>query len=50
MSTEGQTPVEPSAEEDLKWPIGFIAMISAAALYVVWRLIQMAGWAIGWLF
>jgi hypothetical protein len=38
------------SEEELKWPIGFIVMVSLAALYLLVRLVQMAGWAVGWLF
>ena len=30
-------------QEDLEWPIGFMVVVALAALYLVWRLIQMAG-------
>ena len=50
MTSENPAPSEPTAEDDLKWPIGFIVMVTLAGLYVVLRLIQMAGWAIDWLF
>ena len=50
MTSENPSQSEPAAEEDLKWPIGFIVMVTLASVYVVLRLIQMAGWAIDWLF
>lgn len=31
------------AEEELKWPIGFITILVLAALYLGWRLIQLLG-------
>lgn len=30
-----------SQEEDLPWPVGFIVLVSLAALYLGWRLIQL---------
>jgi hypothetical protein len=50
MSTEPQRQADSGAEEDLKWPVGFIVMVALAALYLILRLVQMAGWAIDWLF
>lgn len=50
MTSEPQSHAEPGSEEELKWPIGFIVMVSLAALYLIVRLVQMAGWAIDWLF
>ena len=50
MTSEPQRDTEATAEDDLKWPVGFIAMVALAALYVIVRLVQMAGWAIDWLF
>lgn len=50
MSSEQTPQTEPGSEEELKWPIGFIVMVSLAALYVILRLVQMAGWAVDWLF
>ncbi len=50
MTSEHQSQPEATAEEDLKWPIGFIAMVIAAALYLGLRLVQLAGRAIDWLF
>ena len=32
---------EEPPEDDLEWPIGFIAVLVLAALYLGWRLIQL---------
>jgi hypothetical protein len=37
-------------EEEPPWPIGFIVLVSLAALYVGWRLIQLIVRGIDWLF
>ena len=52
MSSERQPQpeAETASKDDLKWPVGFIVMVSLAAVYVILRLVQMAGWAIEWLF
>ncbi len=50
MTDEYQPQTESGSEEDLKWPIGFIIMVTLASLYLILRLVQMAGWAIDWLF
>ena len=31
------------AEEDLEWPVGFMVVVGLAALYLIWRLIQLVG-------
>jgi hypothetical protein len=31
-----------------KWPIGFVLLIVAGALYLILRAIQMIGWLIDW--
>jgi len=36
-------PGDEPADEDLEWPVGFMVLISLAALYLGWRLIQMIG-------
>ena len=33
--------------EDPGWPIGFLVLLSAAALYLGWRLLQTIGWVVG---
>jgi hypothetical protein len=38
--------VQDEDEEDLPWPVGFIVFVSAAALYLLWRLIQVAAWVV----
>ena len=54
MSDEAPAPVDgeghpvggpspPAGEEELKWPFGFMAVLVLAALYLVWRLIQLLG-------
>ncbi|NND04155.1 MAG: hypothetical protein HKN91_15355 [Acidimicrobiia bacterium] len=30
-------------QEDLEWPVGFMIVVGLAALYLIWRLIQMVG-------
>ena len=48
--SEQRNPTESGSDEDLKWPVGFLVMVGLAALYLVVRLVQMAGWAVDWLF
>ena len=31
------------AHEDLEWPIGFMVVVGLAALYLIWRMIQLMG-------
>jgi len=31
-----------------RWPVGFMLLIGATALYLGWRLVQGIGWAIEW--
>lgn len=31
------------AQEDLEWPIGFMIVVGLAALYLIWRMIQLMG-------
>ena len=50
MSSDPRSDIQPGSDEELKWPIGFIVIVTLATLYVVLRLVQMAGWAIDWLF
>lgn len=50
MSSEPPSHAESGSEEELKWPVGFIVMVSLAALYLIVRLVQMTGWLIDWLF
>ncbi|HEX9856660.1 MAG TPA: hypothetical protein VGC47_15220 [Acidimicrobiia bacterium] len=33
-------------DEDLPWPVGFLILVVAAGLYLLWRAIQIAGWLI----
>ena len=37
-------------EDELPWPVGFIAIASLAALYVAWRVIQLIGRGLTWVF
>ena len=41
---------EGSEDEELSWPVGFIILVSLAALYVGWRLIQLLVRAVDWVF
>ncbi len=50
MMDERRSQTESGSEEDLKWPVGFIIMVTLASLYLILRFVQMAGWAIDWLF
>ena len=50
MTSEEHSPADHAAEEPLKWPIGFIVMVTLAALYLILRFVQMTGWLIDWLF
>jgi hypothetical protein len=47
---EPETQGAASTEEDPGWPIGFMIFVGLAALYLGWRLIQLVGWLLGWLF
>ena len=31
------------SEEELDWPIGFMVIVGLAAVYLLWRLVQMVG-------
>ena len=39
-------PRQQAAEEDEKWPVGFLIIVTLAALYLGWRLVQTVGWVI----
>lgn len=32
--------------DDPGWPIGFLVLVAAAALYLGWRLLQALGWVV----
>lgn len=34
---------------DRRWPIGFMLLVGAVALYLGWRLVQGVGALIGWI-
>ena len=36
----------PDTAEDEPWPIGFMVILTLAALYLGWRLVQGIGWVI----
>ncbi len=36
----------PGTTEDEPWPIGFMVILTLAALYLGWRLVQGIGWVI----
>ena len=46
----GEDPSSSTEGEEPPWPIGFMLLVGLAALYVGWRLIQITGRAVGWLF
>ncbi len=50
MKDDQPPPIEQTAAEPLRWPIGFIVMMSLAALYLVVRLVELAARFLGWLF
>jgi len=37
-------------DEELPWPIGFMILAGLAGLYLAWRLVQLIGRGIDWLF
>ncbi len=37
-------------EEEPPWPVGFIVLVSLAALYLGWRVIQLATRGLDWIF
>ena len=45
---DAQPDSTPADEE--KWPIGFMLIVTLAALYLGWRLVQMLGWLVTWAF
>ncbi len=47
--TEEQGGTDPDQDaERQRWPIGFMLLIGATALYLGWRLVQGIGVLIGW--
>lgn len=30
-------------QKDLEWPIGFMIVVALAALYIIWRIVQLVG-------
>jgi hypothetical protein len=50
MTGEPQPQPGRTTEEPLKWPVGFIVMVSLAALYLIVRFAQLGGRLIDWLF
>ncbi len=49
MSEEQAGKDPDQAAERQRWPIGFMLLIGATALYLGWRLIQGIGVLIGWI-
>lgn len=42
-----ERPTPPDSEtDDETWPIGFLIIVTLAALYLGWRLVQSIGWVI----
>jgi hypothetical protein len=39
-----------AVDEELPWPIGFMVIVGLAGLYLAWRLIQLIGRGLDWLF
>lgn len=49
MTEERSRDVPDQSVERQRWPIGFMLLIGATALYLGWRLIQGIGALIGWI-
>ncbi len=48
--SDGQASDDPSQDvERRRWPIGFMLLIGATALYLGWRLVQGIGAVVGWI-
>ncbi len=47
---QGESPVESGGEPSSeRWPIGFMLLVGAVAIYLGWRLVQGIVALIGWL-
>lgn len=46
MSGDDRSDRSSDEESRERWPIGFMLLVGAAALYLGWRLVQGIGWAI----
>ncbi len=46
MSTDDQHESEAESESRDRWPIGFMLLVGAVALYLGWRLVQGIAWAV----
>lgn len=46
MSTDEQPEARREAKSRDRWPIGFMLLVGAVALYLGWRLVQGIGWVI----
>lgn len=53
MTTDGDDDVSPGepgrAPSQERWPIGFMLLVGAVALYLGWRLVQGAAALVGWI-
>jgi hypothetical protein len=50
VTSDHQPATDQTSEDDLKWPIGFIVIVTLAGLYLALRFVQVGGWLIDWLF
>ena len=49
MTGEGDKESSEGDATDRRWPIGFMLLLGAVALYLGWRLVQGVGALIGWI-
>jgi hypothetical protein len=46
MSTAEPDGPRPERADDEKWPVGFLLILTLAALYLGWRLVQGVAWVV----
>ena len=46
MSADDQDERSADTESSERWPIGFMLLVGAAALYLGWRLVQGIAWVV----
>lgn len=46
MSRDDQSESQAEPESRERWPIGFMLLVGAVALYLGWRLVQGIGWVV----
>ena len=50
MTEQSETSPEGAGGTEERWPVGFMIFVGLAAVYLLIRVVQMAGWAIDRLF